>query len=168
MTTRLLSGLSLTASNPLPQKAKMMTAARVRRPKKTRNRGPKKRSQKMAPSRGVLLFGYTSRGAGKWPHFSCSGITQKVKNSFLPRLPAWRRKLNKDLSIENQVNENKASLTRSTFFMISCFDQWMTWHEIDERSCVQMLIKRIMDDRPWNPRNPNSMLRKKKSYHCSA
>ena len=88
--------------------------------------------------------------------------------SCLVRMTDTCHKLNKDLSIENEVNENKASLTRSTFFMISCFDQWMTWHEIDERWCVQMLIKRIIDDRPWNPRNPNSMLRKKKGHHSNA
>ena len=36
----------------------------------------------MAASRKVLVFGYTSGGAGKWPYFSCSGNAQKQIKKF--------------------------------------------------------------------------------------
>ena len=56
MTTRLRSGLSLTASNPLPQKAKMVTAARVRKQKNL-----KSWSQKTRPKNGPLPRGFCLR-----------------------------------------------------------------------------------------------------------
>ena len=87
MKTDIMAFFLMFRFSPLPQKAKIKTDARVPE-KKNRNRGPKKRGQKKAPSREVFVFGYSSRGAGKWPHFSCSGNAQKIKKCSLPRLPA--------------------------------------------------------------------------------
>ena len=44
----------------------------------------------MAPSREVYMFGYSSGGAKKWTHFSCSGKPQKIKKCSPARLPEVR------------------------------------------------------------------------------
>ena len=82
MTTRLLSGLSLTAFNPLPQRTNWMTAARVRT-KKNRNRGPKKRGQKMAPCRDVFgLRLHFTWGRKMATLFVLRNRTKKTKKNY--------------------------------------------------------------------------------------
>ena len=92
-------------------------------------------------------------------------LTMLIRVNRIPTLVLfhWSILLNR-LVYRKALHEWSNAIDRLMTFL-------MDWYCLPVRVIdwnAEWLMQHMIDDRPWNPRNPNSMLRKKKSYHSCA